>query len=133
MKNLLRKLRHWVWFYRPEWYFHTWKPMWIGTSEHGYTLLIGYSVTGQVVFLLPKRIQAFLRAWYNSDNGYLDTLIQDYRKRVVWARHNVLLNQAITSDYAESKLGPQKLELYNEFLNDLERLHDIMLLGEDRE
>lgn len=42
-----------VWFYRPQWYFSGWSPVWRGHDEYGrWTLVVGWAVTGQVVIAL---------------------------------------------------------------------------------
>ncbi len=43
------------WFYRPEWYFPTWKPIWLGGDEYyRRTIVIGYNVTGQLVIAVGR-------------------------------------------------------------------------------
>jgi hypothetical protein len=39
-----------VWFYRPQWWFQRWSPIWTSSDEYGRrTLVIGWCVTGQIV------------------------------------------------------------------------------------
>ena len=41
------------WFYKPEWYWGRWSPVWMGGDEYcRYTLVIGWNVTGQIIIPL---------------------------------------------------------------------------------
>lgn len=42
-----------VWFYKPDFYWHRWSPIWFGDDEyHWRTVVLGWNVTGQVVIAL---------------------------------------------------------------------------------
>lgn len=42
-----------IWFYRPQWWFAGWSPIWIGHDEYARrTLVLGWPVTGMAIIAL---------------------------------------------------------------------------------